>query len=317
MEPLSRSAVQRMICEGLVAVNGQRAKAAQRLKSRDCVEVCWLPSKESGLEPEPLPLDVLYEDQDCIVVNKAPGMVVHPAAGKFKGTLVNALLHHCPDLQGIGMERRPGIVHRLDKDTSGVMVIAKHGKALEQIARQFKERRVRKEYLALVWGKMEGAKGRIDRPIGRHRRDRKRMSSLHFLPRSRDAITEWHVAGSFKVRACADGWSWVTLLRLKPLTGRTHQLRVHLADQGHPLVGDRVYGRGCPGWANDDVEVPGLKDFPRQALHAQRIEFTHPRTGTPVEFCAPLPWDMRRLLDALGGWRDQAGEQKKERGAGG
>ena len=309
MEERSRSVMQRMIAGGQITLNGQRAKPGTRLKSSDLIEIHSVPLRDSSLNPEPLPLDILYEDEDCIVVNKAPGMVVHPVLGKQSGTLVNALLHHCRNLQGIGGERRPGIVHRLDKDTSGVMVIAKQGQAFHQIALQFKERRVRKEYLALVWGQVDKERGVIDRPIGRHRGDRKRMSSIHCLPRSREAITEWHVEESFKVGLRGHRFSSITLLRLNPRTGRTHQIRVHLADQGYPVVGDRIYGPKRQGLTKNPVEVPGLIDFPRQALHAERLGFSHPCTGVALEFHAPLPPYMQRLLDRL---RQSKGKLKEE-----
>ncbi len=298
-ERWSRSGVQRLIAEGQVTLNGRKTKPSVRLKPNDLVEIQRLPPRESALAPEPHPLDILYEDEDCIVVNKAAGMVVHPAAGRRSGTLVNALLHHCPRLQGIGGERRPGIVHRLDKDTSGVMVVAKHEQAFYHIALQFKERRVRKEYLALVWGLVDRPQGVIGRPIGRHRSDRKRMSSLYPLPRSRKAVTEWQVEDSFKVGTAQDRYSWVTLLRLKPYSGRTHQIRVHLADEGYPVLGDRIYGRKRRGLGRNVAGLPGLTDFPRQALHAERLGFVHPRTGVALDFYAPLPLDMQRLLDIL------------------
>lgn len=297
----SRSGIQKMIAGGQITLNGQRTKPSTRLKASDWIEIQWLPPQETALVPEQLPLDILYEDEDCIVVNKAPGMVVHPAAGRRSGTLVNALLHHCPNLQGIGGERRPGIVHRLDKDTSGVMVVAKHGQAFHHIALQFKERRVRKEYLALVWGLVEREKGVIDRPIGRHRRDRKRMSSIHSPSRLREAVTEWQVEDRFRIGPSGNRFSWVTLLRLRPQSGRTHQIRVHLVDQGYPVVGDRLYGQRRQGLTKIHLEVPALADFPRQALHAERLGFSHPRSGTSLEFCAPLAPDMQRLLDCLKG----------------
>ncbi len=299
MKGVSRSGIQRMIAEGEITLNGRKTKAGSRLKPGDEIEICRLPVRDTALAAEPLPLDILYEDEDCVVVNKAPGMVVHQAAGNRHGTLVNALLYHCPNLQGVGGERRPGIVHRLDKDTSGVMVIAKNDHAFQQLALQFRERLVEKEYLALVWGKAVGERGVIDRPIGRHRRDRKRMSSLHFLSRRREALTAWRAEVSFRVRRQEGRLSWVTLLRLKPHTGRTHQIRVHLADQGYPVVGDRIYGRRQKIVSKNSVEVPDLVDFPRQALHAEKLKFNHPRTGKRVEFCAPLPGDLKRLLRRL------------------
>jgi 23S rRNA pseudouridine1911/1915/1917 synthase len=232
---VSRSGIQRMIAEGQVRLNRQRAKSSARLKLNDVVEIENIPPREIPLKPESLALNILYEDEDCIVINKAPGMVVHPAAGRSSGTLVNALLHHCPDLQGIGGERRPGIVHRLDKDTSGAMIIAKSDMAYQQLARQFKERSVSKEYLALVWGKLEPATGTIDRPIGRHRSDRKKMSSVYFLAKRRPAVTEWSVEKYFMVPADTASATWLSWVRLKPRTGRTHQIRVHLADLKYPL----------------------------------------------------------------------------------
>jgi 23S rRNA pseudouridine1911/1915/1917 synthase len=289
----TRSAIQKMIADGRVTLNGRSAKPGSHVKGGDRVAVRLMPSKASELAAEPLPLEILYEDADCIVLSKAPGMVVHPAAGWKDGTLVNALLHHCPDLSGIGGERRPGIVHRLDKDTSGVMVVAKHGRALERLAAQFKDRSVRKEYLALVWGRMKKERGVIDRPIGRHRADRKRMSSVRAHARVREALTEWRVEEFFPIGPSGGRFSGVTLLRLRPHSGRTHQLRVHLADDGHPVVGDRVYGAKAAS-----VEST-LNDFPRQALHAERLEFKHPTTGAAMKFCAPLAPDMDGLLRDL------------------
>lgn len=312
IEERSRSAMQRMIAGGQITLNGHRAKPGTRLKLSDLIEIHSVPLRDSSLDPEPLPLDILYEDEDCIVVNKAPGMVVHPVLGKQSGTLVNALLYHCRNLQGIGGERRPGIVHRLDKDTSGVMVIAKHEPAFHKIAQQFKDRRVHKEYLALVWGELDKERGVIVRPIGRHRGDRKRMSSIYSLPRTREAITEWHVEESFKVGLRENRFSSITLLRLHPRTGRTHQIRVHLADQGYPVLGDRIYGPKRHWLSKNPAEGAGLIDFPRQALHAERLGFSHPRTGVALEFHAPLPLDMQQLLDCL---RQSKGPLKgKEKG---
>ena len=296
---LSRSGIQRLIAEGQVTVNGGPAKASTRLKVNDHVQIQQLPPRESTIKPEALPLDIIYEDSDCIVINKAPGMVVHPAAGQPRGTLVNALLHHCPDLEGIGGERRPGIVHRLDKDTSGVMIAAKTMSAFHSLVGQFKRRTVEKEYLALVWGNVVADKGIIDRPIGRHRSDRKRMSSLHFLKRSREAVTVWSVEKRFAFSSLPRTRSRLTLLRLHPRTGRTHQIRVHLADLGHPLVGDRVYGlrrnKSVAGGFSESV----LDGFPRQALHAERLTVDHVRTRQRMEFHAPLSNDLCGLLTRL------------------
>ncbi len=296
---LSRSGIQKLIAAGQITLNGKPAKASARLKTNDLVAIRSLPPKKSRLVAEPIALNVLYEDDDCIVINKAPGIVVHPAAGRTTGTLVNAILHHCPDLQGIGGESRPGIVHRLDKDTSGVMIIAKSMAAFQQLARQFKERRVKKEYLALVLGRPKDARGIIDRPIGRHRSDRKRMSSIHALARKREAITEWSVERCFRPKNAARDSYWVSLLRLRPRTGRTHQIRVHLADLGYPLVGDKVYGRKRPNPTIKNADVSSLGSFWRQALHAERLSLLHPRTGAPMEFYAPLAEDIESLLKTL------------------
>jgi 23S rRNA pseudouridine1911/1915/1917 synthase len=296
---LSRSSMQRLILSGRVTLNDRRAKASSRLKLNDVIKIQSLPPKPARLAREAIPLDVLYEDRDCVVLNKAPGIVVHPAAAASSGTLVNALLHHCPDLEGIGGERRPGIVHRLDKETSGVMIVAKNDFAFQQLARQFKERHVSKEYLALVWGKLKSRKGIIDRPIGRHRSDRKRMSSTRSLARTKGAITEWEVESCFEIKAGRERSSWVSLLRVKPHTGRTHQIRVHLADMGYPLIGDKVYGRKAHETNGDGDMSHVLQRFGRQALHAEKLGLTHPRSGRPLQFYAPLPRDFHELLTSL------------------
>jgi 23S rRNA pseudouridine1911/1915/1917 synthase len=250
---------------------------------------------------EKTPLDILYEDEHCIVINKTAGTMVHPAAGQLTGTLVNALLYHCPDLAGIGGERRPGIVHRLDKDTSGVMVVAKSISSFQRLARQFKERQVEKEYVALVWGKFAADTGVIDRPIGRHRSDRKKMSSRYSLANRREAVTEWRVEKLFKIDGGAPSNAWVSWLRLNPKTGRTHQLRVHLADLGFPIVGDKVYGHKNKDHGRKLVCGSPLQTFPRQALHAEGLSFFHPARGTPITLRAPLPQDMQDLLKFLEG----------------
>jgi 23S rRNA pseudouridine1911/1915/1917 synthase len=295
----SRSGIQRLIAEGQITLNGATAKPSTRLKLNDRIDIKPLPPREATLEPEALPLDILYEDADCVVINKAPGMVVHPAVGRARGTLVNALLHHCPDLQGIGGVRRPGIVHRLDKDTSGVMIVAKNMSAFHQLVSQFKNRTVAKEYLALVWGELKTAEGIINRPIGRHRSDRKRMSSVHTIQRAREAVTEWRVEERFTVDTTASRLGALTLLRLRPRTGRTHQLRVHLADMGYPLVGDRVYG-GKP--KADPKRVSRhrvIEQFPRQALHAERLTVDIGQPPRRRLFVAPMPRDLSEVLGHL------------------
>ena len=297
-EGWTRSAIQRLIAEGSVVLNGRRAKPSARLKRADRIDIHASPVLDAALTAEALPLNILYEDDDLIVLNKAAGMVVHPAAGWKSGTLVNALLHHCPDLPGIGGECRPGIVHRLDKDTSGAMVVAKNERAFHHLAADFKGRRVRKDYLALVWGVMSKSQGAIDRPIGRHRSDRKKMSSVRALAHARAALTEWRVAEVFPSGPSRGRFAHVSLLRLRLHSGRTHQIRVHLADESHPVVGDPVYGPKPAAFRNEAVD-PALSGFPRQALHAERLEFTHPVSGAVIECHAPLPQDFKSLLQHL------------------
>lgn len=291
---LSRSEIQRLIAEGQITVNGVPAKSSLRIKSKDCIEIALIPPRDAKIGRENLPLDILYEDGDYIVINKAPGMTIHPAAGHTSGTLVNALLHHCPDIEGIGGERRPGIVHRLDKDTSGVMVVAKNSLTFQSLVEQFKNRSIEKIYVGLVWGRLTPAKGVIDRPIGRHRSDRKKMSSIYFTNRSRPAQTAWTVKERFVLPWESGQLQHLSLLEVYPRTGRTHQIRVHLADVGFPLVGDRLYG----GKRKLTKALPfrELMSFGRQALHAEKLAFRQVRADRRVEFVAPLAGDMAELL---------------------
>lgn len=296
---LTRSRMQRLIEEGVITVNGAPARSSRRLKPSDSIELGKIPTLETKLAAEALPLDIIYEDGDCMVINKAPGMAVHPAAGSVSGTLVNALLHHCPELRGVGAEGRPGIVHRLDKYTSGVMVVAKNERSLQTLAQQFKDRTVQKEYLALVWGKFESDSGIIDRPIGRHRSQRKKMSSRFTHSRMREALTEWMVEKRLELSVSARSIRWVSLLRLRPKTGRTHQIRVHLAELGYPIIGDKVYGGYPKAELRNSTAISLLNNFPRQALHAERLEFSHPRTGHRIEFQAALYGDIHELAKEL------------------
>jgi 23S rRNA pseudouridine1911/1915/1917 synthase len=277
----SRSLAGHLITTERFKVNGQARKPSYRLRAGDVV--CGrLPAPQPcGFQPEPIPLSLLYEDADIIVIDKPAGLVVHPAPGHRSGTLVNALLYHCPDLTGIGAELRPGIVHRLDKDTSGTLVVAKTAVALDHLAGQFKRRTVRKDYLALVHGQMPAPSGTVRLPIGRHPVDRKRMSTVS--RKGREAVTEWRV-----LRAL---WG-ASLLEVGLRTGRTHQIRVHCAAIGHPILGDPVYGRGRGGERRGPA---------RQMLHALRLEIDHPRTGERMRFESPLPEDMREVLRELGG----------------
>ena len=234
---------------------------------------------------------IIYEDNHLIVVNKPAGLSVLPDGWEKDSQYLVKMLEE--------QYERMFIVHRLDKDTSGIMIVAKNGYAYQHLAAQFKNRTVTKEYLALVWGKMPAAEGVIEQAIGRHRSDRKRMSSLRALSKAREAITHWEVASCFETEAAAGSRLWVSLLRVRPQTGRTHQIRVHLADLGHPLVGDRLYGHRRRSQSLDSTSKSALASFPRQALHARKLAVDHPRTGKRMFFCAPMPDDMGKLMEDL------------------
>jgi 23S rRNA pseudouridine1911/1915/1917 synthase len=281
----SRSQIQRLIKEGHVHVGGSPAKANQPVKTGQQIDVEIPAPAETDVEAEPLPLTIVHEDRDLVVIDKPSGMVVHPAAGHLSGTVVNALLHHIADLSGVGGERRPGIVHRLDRGTSGLMVVAKHDAAHEALARQFHDREVEKEYVALVWGVVHAGR-RIDAPIGRDSADRKKMSAR--ARRSRSAVTRIVKAEHFGPAA--------TLAHVAIHTGRTHQIRVHLSAIGHPVVGDALYGgarRRVPG------DLRAVAHLQRPFLHATRLAFAHPADARRVEFVSPLPPDLQEILDAL------------------
>ncbi len=279
-QKLSRSYAHGLITEGLVTVNGAPSKPSHRLSRGDDVVVLVPPPQVMTLEAEPIPLRVVYQDEDVIVVDKPAGLTVHPAAGHPRGTLVNALLTVCPELAKIKGTLRPGIVHRLDKDTSGLLVVAKTEAAQASLARQIKQREVQKVYLALVRGQVEPPQGVIDAPIARHPRRRQRMAVVEG---GRAAQTRYRVRELLD----DDGVTY-SLVEVEPLTGRTHQIRVHFASIGRPLVGDRVYGKASP--------LVG-----RQFLHAWRLGFRLPASGRYQEFESPLPWDLAAALRTLGG----------------
>ncbi|MCF8067817.1 MAG: RluA family pseudouridine synthase [Desulfobacterales bacterium] len=286
----SRSFAAARIREGHFLLNGDKKKPAYRVKSGEIITGKIPPPETVDYKPEPIDVNILYEDSDVIVVNKQSGLVVHPAPGHYSGTLVNGLLYHCPDIEGIGGKIRPGIVHRLDKDTSGVMVVAKNDMAHNHLSVQFKSRETKKEYLALVYGRVKAKSGRIDFSVGRHPTDRKKMSTNS--KRGRSAETLWTVKERF------DG---ATLLNLNIKTGRTHQIRVHCAAIHHPVVGDPVYagrkaGRGLTG-SKPIVDL--LKSAKRQMLHAFRIQFIHPKSGEKMIFEAALPTDMATVIAGL------------------
>ena len=279
VEGLTRSAAAKLLESGGVAVNGASAAKNYRLTGGETVEVTRPEAEEIAVEPQDIPLDVVYEDQDVIVVNKPVGLVVHPAPGHPDGTLVNALLHHCGDsLSGIGGERRPGIVHRIDKDTSGLIIAAKNDFAHQFLSAQLSDHTLGREYEAVVHGGFRDDAGTVDAPIGRHPVDRKRMA---VTPKnSKPAVTHYEVIARYR------GYTRI-LCRLE--TGRTHQIRVHMASIGHPLLGDGVYGAPCPE-----------KGLEGQWLHARRLKFIHPRTGQLVRLEAPLPEYFTQVISRLG-----------------
>jgi 23S rRNA pseudouridine1911/1915/1917 synthase len=284
----SRSFFARMVDEGHVRVDTRAAgKTSQRVELGQTIELELPEPVPSHVVSQDLPVEILFEDEDLVVIDKPAGLVVHPAAGHPDQTLVNALLFHVRDLSGVGGELRPGIVHRLDKDTSGVMVVAKHDDAHRKLTAAWNSDRVRKEYLALVYGTPAPERGTIDAPVGRDPRDRKRMA---VVTTGRNAITDYEIAERLR---------HVSLVRCRLRTGRTHQIRVHMKHIGHPIVGDPVYSgpqwRGIP----DKKIQRALASMTRQALHAARLTFVHPRSGESVTVEAKMPADMRELLALL------------------
>lgn len=274
---LSRARIQKLVEENRILVNGKTKKASHRLKEGETVGVdLFIPETESVL-PENIPLNIVFQDAHIVVVDKPSGLVVHPGAGNRRHTLVNALLFHFPGIRGVGPEERPGIVHRLDKETSGVLVVAKTQKSYTELQRQFKAREVDKHYIGLVWGHMTQKEGVIDRAIGRHVKHGERISVKTKKPRAAETL--------YSVKKVYDEF---TLLEICPLTGRTHQIRVHLAASGHPVVGDSRYGR-----RKTKIRCPRL------FLHAQRLAVTHPETGVRMEFDSPLPQDLEAFLKNL------------------
>lgn len=273
----TRTQIQNWIKEGYLEVNGKPIKPNYKLQKNDHIRLKVPAPKELAIQPEPMDLDIVYEDADLLVVNKPKGMVVHPSLGHYSGTLVNGLLYHCQDLSGINGVLRPGIVHRLDKDTSGLLMVAKHDQAHLSLAEQLKAHTVKREYIALVHGRLKHAQGTIDAPIGRDPKDRQRMG---VVATGKQAITHFQVLESF-----AD----YTLVRLRLETGRTHQIRVHMKYIGHPIVGDPIYG------PSKTLAING------QALHAQKLGFIHPRTKQYLEFESKPP---KELLDLISGLRE-------------
>lgn len=291
-EGLSRARLQQLIKEGQVVCAGQpMTDASAKIKAGAVLSVTLPPPQRAEPQAQNIALDVVYEDNDLLVLNKPAGLVVHPAAGHYDGTLVNALLAHCGDsLSGIGGVARPGIVHRLDKDTSGLMVVAKNDRTHQALTAQFADRSLSRTYQALVWGLPNPIAGEIEGAIGRHPRSRQKMA---IVPRGgKEALTYYKVLQPFGTLAC--------LVECKLATGRTHQIRVHMAHVGNPVVGDPLYGtrRRAPKAAEKGLSAL-MEGFGRQALHAGAIRFIHPRSGKELHFECPLPADMQKLLDAI------------------
>jgi 23S rRNA pseudouridine1911/1915/1917 synthase len=289
----SRSEIQRWIEEGRVEVDGKLGKPGRKIEAGQEIRVNIPPVDESPLEAEAIPLKIIYEDDDLMVIDKPAGLVVHPAPGHSGGTLVNAILHHLPELEGVGGERRPGIVHRLDKQTSGLIVVAKHDRAHRFLQRQFAERTVHKVYLALLESQISPENGRISAPIGRHPIHRKRQAVLPVNPQTgetkgREAVTEYHTIGLYSTRLNSGEIGNFTLVEAVLHTGRTHQIRVHFAWMKHPVVGDTLYG-----YRRQRIPLD------RQFLHAHKLRFQLPATGETKEFVSPLPEELQLILDHM------------------
>lgn len=290
VENLTRSRIQSLVREGNVNVNGLPVKTSYRIKVGDDITLHIPPSSPYLLEPEPLELSLIFEDASVIVLEKPPGLVIHPAPGHKSGTLVHGLLHHCSDLSGIGGVLRPGIVHRLDKDTSGLLVVAKNDYAHNFLSSQFKNGRVSKKYITVVHGVPENKKGKIDLPISRHPVKRKEMAVSTL--KGKNALTVWQVDESI-----GDKFSVLSVI-IK--TGRTHQIRVHMSHSGHPVVGDPVYGNKKSWWKkNIPSAMEILPVIKRQMLHSASLGFTHPEKGEYMEFFSPIPDDMKSVIDEL------------------
>jgi len=284
----SRSYAAKLVIDGHIKVQGAFKKPGYHVKTGEEIHCVIPPPKPVLFEPEPIEIDILYEDKHLIVINKRAGLVIHPAPGHYSGTLVNALLHHCPDIGAISGEIRPGIVHRLDKDTSGTLVIAKNSSTHDNLSMQFKSRAVKKEYLALVHGEIESDSGSIKMPIGRHPVHRKRMSTKS--RKGREAETLWEVRERFRV---------ATFIKVNLKTGRTHQIRVHCAAINHPVIGDPVYCGRKTGKSLLNAKLNLKKKITRQMLHAWRLGFFHPAFEKTMTFESPIPQDMEELIKAL------------------
>jgi 23S rRNA pseudouridine1911/1915/1917 synthase len=289
---LSRTHLKRLIENHHVWLNQRKTKGSRILKTGDEIRIEIPPAQPLDLVPEARPLEVLFEDKDLIVINKPAAWVVHPGAGNRQGTLVHALLHHCKDLSEIGGKLRPGIVHRLDKGTSGLILVAKNNRSHAVLSEMFKSREIKKKYLAFIWGTPEEKNGTTDLPLGRSLKDRKKISTR--ATKVRKAKTIYRVLKT---------WGPISLLELEPVTGRTHQLRVHLTEIGHPVVGDPTYGKGLKRLASLPEPISKLvQDYPFQLLHASDLNFRHPITGKVISLKAPMRKEMQTLEEVLNQW---------------
>jgi len=290
---ISRSQIKRLIDEGSVKVNRGEAKPSTILKGREKISLVIPAPEPTEVLSQQIALDILYEDSDILVLNKEAAMVVHPGAGVNHGTLVNAILGHCKDLSGIGGKLRPGIVHRLDKGTSGVLIVAKNDWTHAALSEQFQKRQVKKTYNAFIWGKPRRSQGVIDSPLGRHVKDRKKISSQS--SRVREALTSYRVV---------ETWGPISYLELQPKTGRTHQIRVHMTEMGHPVLGDPIYGKGLRKLESVPKNLQDLiRGFSFQLLHASDLTLVHPRKEEMMTFKAPLREEMVGFSKLLQGWR--------------
>jgi 23S rRNA pseudouridine1911/1915/1917 synthase len=288
---ISRSQLKKLIDSGHITLNGDKTKSSVKLRGGETIDIDLPDPEPVEAHPEDIPLHIVYEDHDIIVINKAAGMVVHPAAGHSRGTLVNALLYHCTDLAGIGGELRPGFVHRIDKDTSGLLVVTKNDQSHQALAAQFKAHSIHRRYLALVHGHMNQNSGVIDQPIGRHPTQRKKMSSK--AKQAKRAVTHWKTLKQYNLNR-------LSLIELQLETGRTHQIRVHFSEINCPLVGDPLYGNRSRLTAIKDSELRTLIDrLPGQALHAQSLGFIHPTRGKYLEFSCEMPETLQSIITHL------------------
>lgn len=291
----SRSRIQQWIQGGEVTLEGKKAKASQLLKGGEKISVTIPPPQKLELEPQDIPLVVPYEDEDLLVIDKPAELVVHPGAGQHSGTLVHALLYHCRDLSGIGGKLRPGIVHRLDKGTSGLLLVAKNDYCHRELSEAFKNRKIEKTYFALVWGVPKSRRGKIDLALGRDPKDRKKISSR--ASRTREATTRYEVLKE---------WGPVSLLELHPETGRTHQIRVHLAEAGFPVVGDPLYGKGRRRFDSLPQKLQqSLRQLSYQLLHAGRLVLDHPRSGKKLDIHSELRPEMKQIMEMLDHWVEE------------